>query len=120
MTNKIIALGWLKVLLTLGCVIASSYILKYRGKWYRFSQGLKPLLAGLLIIPLVIVMQFLFEKNTELGDIKKILILDDYIVGFSRMIILSYILLLSAAEILVIILMKKFATRKDDSQKSSP
>jgi hypothetical protein len=105
--EHLIDIGILRIFAIIGIFIASCYIFIERQKWHRFSQGLKPAFYGILLFLSILLFNFISANQINVETLFNLLTLNDFIVGFSRLVILSYILILVGIEISIIILIKR-------------
>ena len=105
------SLGILKIITLIVFFIVTIFVFSENKRWIKFSQGLKPLLLGLLLLLMAALTQSEELNVDNINDFLKILILYDstkYFVNYSYMIALGYILLVSGLEISLIVLVKQF------------
>jgi energy-coupling factor transporter transmembrane protein EcfT len=109
------SLGILKIITLIVFFIVTIFVFSKNKRWIKFSQGLKPLLLGLLLLLMAALTQSEELNVDNINDFLKILILYDstkYFVNYSYMIALGYILLVSGLEISLIVLVKQFRGRE--------
>ena len=105
------SLGILKIITLIVFSIVTIFVFSENKRWIKFSQGLKPLLLGLLLLLMAALTQSEELNVDNINDFLKILLLYDstkYFVNFSYMSALGYILLVSGLEISLIVLVKQF------------
>lgn len=102
----------LKIISGIALLIITYYIFSTNKKWVRFSQGIKPLLLGILILFGTIVIKVLQSHAINIADILKLLLLyDSTDFGSTRLVLLAYIVLFYGLEVSLLVLIKKIRNK---------
>jgi hypothetical protein len=112
--------GMLKIITLTVFFMASVFIFSENKRWVKFSQGVKPLLLGLLLLLMAALTQGDELNVHNINDFLKILILHDpkkYFINYSYMIALGYILSISGLEISLIVLVKQFRGKEESKNR---
>lgn len=106
----------LQILIMFTAVIATTYIAKQKDKWKNLSQGIEPLLFGIAGLVIAVLMRGIIDnKINSFDSILNVIILtkqEEYMVGISRIVAISYVALLCGIEILLIVSIKKIMHTK--------
>ena len=108
------SLGILKFITLAVFFLITLYVAFSHKSWTRPSQGLRPLLLGILLILTATIGRGAELNSFHINEILNILTLHksvNYSVGFSRLIALGYAVSIYGLEILFVILVKKMSMR---------